>query len=441
MENSFFFLLFLFGSSLLTACNSALQRLGRSFVYGLFEEHKILSFLKRTYLRFFFKERVWEGLLFCVNFTRQVFQLCYAISFFFFLLFQEPFSHAFETSRWNLLWVLLMTGVIIAVSLVTNFLMELLALLNPRKFLGLTAPITGFLVLLLSPITGPIFKIFSFLFPKKALPKTPPPGLDLRDKILQVLSDSDLALYFDQGDKKLLSSVVSFKERIAREIMVPRIDLFSLPSDTTLQEATESFLTQGYSRIPVYRESVDNIIGVLLFKDLLKQYVRTLAGPEREQKLTSSIEKFLKPVLYTPETKKISQLLQEFRSRQTHLAIVVDEWGGTEGIITIEDILEELVGEIADEYDIDEEIMFSTLPGGGWIVDGKMNIIDIEEELGIKIPQSPEYDTLGGYIVHRAGAIPSKGWRIHHDEFDLEVLSSDERAVDKIRIRPHVEED
>ena len=435
MDNPFFFLLFLLGSSLLTATASSLQRLGRSYVEDLFKEKPSLAFLQRYYLKFFFKERTWEGLFFCLNFTKQVFQLCYALSFFFFLLSQEPFSHALlgQQNGWDLLWVLSITGLIIAVSLATNFLMELLGLLSPKKFLAITAPFTTLLLLLLSLLTGPIFKIFRLIFPKTRSLQALEPGTDMRGKILQVLHDSDLAPYFDQSDKKLLSSVVSFKGRIAREVMVPRIDLFSLPVDTTLQEATESFLTQGYSRIPVYRESVDNIIGVLLFKDVLKQYARASANTDQ---FTSTIERFLKPVLYTPETKKISQLLQEFRSKQIHLAIVVDEWGGTEGIITIEDILEELVGEIADEYDIDEEIMFSVLPGGGWIVDGRMNILDIEEELGIKIPQSPEYDTLGGYIVHRAGTIPSKGWRIHHDEFDLEVLSSDERAVDKIRITP-----
>ena len=153
--------------------------------------------------------------------------------------------------------------------------------------------------------------------------------------------------------------------------------------------------------------------------------------------LDTPIEKIAKPILYTPETKKISSLLQEFRSKQIHLAIVVDEYGGTEGIVTIEDILEELVGEIADEYDIAEEVLFTPLPDGGWIVDAKMSIIDIEEELGVKIPQGPEYDTIGGYIFHRAGAIPLKGWRIHHDEFDLEVLSSSERSIEKIRITPH----
>ena len=109
--------------------------------------------------------------------------------------------------------------------------------------------------------------------------------------------------------------------------------------------------------------------------------------------------------------------------------------------MTIEDILEELVGEIADEYDIDQELLFSSLPAGGWVVDAKMGIVDIEEDLGVKIPQSPEYDTIGGYIFHRAGAIPSKGWRIHLDDYDIEVLSSDERSIEKIRITPHVKKD
>lgn len=278
-------------------------------------------------------------------------------------------------------------------------------------------------------------KILAILFPPPSRRKVAS-GIKLRDKILQILHDSDLAPYLDPNDQKLILSVISFKERIVREVMVPRIDVFSLASDTTIQEAAESFLSQGYSRIPIYRESVDNIIGVLLYKDVLNIYAKSTKDHASAKLLTAPIEGMFKPILYTPETKKISHLLQEFRNKQIHLAIVVDEWGGTEGIVTIEDILEELVGEIADEYDIDEEVLFSVLPSGGWVVDGKMGIIDIEEELRIEIPHSPEYDTIGGYIVHRAGLIPTKGWRIHHDEFDLEVLSSDERSIDKIRISP-----
>ena len=215
--------------------------------------------------------------------------------------------------------------------------------------------------------------------------------------------------------------------------MVPRINVFSLPCETTIKEAAKSFLKEGYSRIPLYRDSVDNIIGVLLYKDILSFY----ASQEEAHKLEIAVENLAKPVLYTPETKKISHLLQEFRSKQMHLAIVVDEYGGTEGIVTIEDILEELVGEIADEYDVDEELLYSALPGGGWIVDARMSILELEEELNVSIPLSPEYDTLGGYIFHRAGAIPIKGTRIHLDEYDFEVLSSSERAIDKVRITPH----
>ena len=216
--------------------------------------------------------------------------------------------------------------------------------------------------------------------------------------------------------------------------MVPRIDMFTLSDATSIKKAAQAFLEEGYSRIPVWKENVDNIVGALYYKDLLNLYFHASQSPND---LNSPIKNLLKPIVYAPETKKISQLLQVFRNKQIHLAIVVDEYGGTEGIVTIEDILEELVGEIADEYDYDEESLFTILPSGGWIVDAKMTIIDIEDELGINIPQSPEYDTVGGYIFHKAGAIPPKGWRLHQDDFDLEVLSSSERTVEKIRITPH----
>ncbi len=264
--------------------------------------------------------------------------------------------------------------------------------------------------------------------------KRPSPQFKIRDKVFELLQETELGAYLDANEQQLILSVVSFKERIAREVMVPRINLFSLPHDTFLREAAQSFLKEGYSRIPVYKESVDNIIGVLLYKDILKIYVEAELNSAL---LDLAIEKYVKPIFYTPETKKISHLLQEFRSKQMHLAIIVDEWGGTEGIVTIEDILEELVGEIADEYDIEQQTLFTVLPTGGWIVDAKMSIIDVQEELGVKIPQSPEYDTIGGYVFQRAGAIPTKGWRLHHDDFDLEILSSSERSIEKIKIIPH----
>jgi CBS domain containing-hemolysin-like protein len=253
-----------------------------------------------------------------------------------------------------------------------------------------------------------------------------------QDKILELVMESELHHQLSVQDKKLMISVASFKDRIAREIMVPRIDIVMLSSNSTVDEAAKNFVAEGYSRIPVYKNTLDNINGVLLYKDLLNVY---LQQHDSSILKTTSIESLIKPVVYTPETKKISILLQEMKAKQIHMAIVVDEYGGTEGIVTIEDILEELVGEIADEYDdLQEEVLFKPHPQGGWIVDAKMNIVDIEKEMAILIPQSPEYDTVGGYIFHRAGAIPTKGWKIHHENFDLEILKTSDRSVEKVRI-------
>jgi CBS domain containing-hemolysin-like protein len=223
--------------------------------------------------------------------------------------------------------------------------------------------------------------------------------------------------------------------------MVPRIDMFMHSSSCLIEEAAQAFVQEGYSRVPVYKNSMDNIIGVLLYKDLLNFYVESEKA-KSSQISHLTVESLLKPVVYTPETKKISILLQELKAKQIHLAIVVDEYGGTEGIVTIEDILEELVGEIGDEYDdIKQDSLYSEHPQGGWIVDAKMNIIDIEKELTISIPHSPEYDTIGGYIFHRSGSIPTKGWKIHHENFDLEILKSSDRSVEKVRITPSINEE
>ena len=376
---------------------------------------------------FFVKERR-DLLSFAATLSKPFFLICYALSGLIFL------SSIFTLSSFpEGLWAVL---IILFLALLIDFLAECLARWQPVVVFKTASPLASFCLLTLSFISYPLFKILKLLTPKKR--PSVSTSFRMKDKILEILQESEFAPYLDLNDQKLLLSVVSFKERFVREIMVPRIDLFALSADTSVQEAAKGFLIEKYSRIPVYKETVDNIIGVLYYKDVLNLFAKSVSSKTPISELAMPIENLLKPVLYTPETKKISHLLQEFRSKQIHLAIVVDEYGGTEGIVTIEDILEELVGEIADEYDYDEKALFTQLPSGGWIVDAKMHILDVQDELNIKIPQSPEYETIGGYIFHKAGAIPSKGWRLHHDDFDLEVLSSDERSIDKIRITPHV---
>ncbi|MBS0635832.1 MAG: HlyC/CorC family transporter [Verrucomicrobia bacterium] len=238
----------------------------------------------------------------------------------------------------------------------------------------------------------------------------------------------------DAHDKKLFQSLLTFKDRIAREVMVPRVELFCLPENCTVRQAAQELMREGYSRIPVYKNTQDHIVGVLMYKDVLRKY---LEG--KPEDLDQPIEDLVKNVLYTPETKRISVLLQEFRKKQMHLAVVVDEYGGTAGIVTIEDILEEIVGEIADEYDEAEELVMPS-GRGAWIVDARINLLDLAEEIGIKVPQEGEYDTLAGYVFYRLGTIPKKGVVLHHDEFDIEILSSGDRFVEKVKITPLVKE-
>jgi CBS domain containing-hemolysin-like protein len=215
--------------------------------------------------------------------------------------------------------------------------------------------------------------------------------------------------------------------------MVPRIDVFGLAADISIKDAAQQLCVEGYSRIPIFKGSLDNIVGILMYKDVLEKYMEQAEKGANSKLLDAPIDSIAKSPLYTPETKKISNLLQEFRKKQVHLAIVVDEYGGTEGLVTIEDILEAIVGDIADEYD-QEKRLYKEASDHSWIVDAKFSIIDAEEQLGIKIPQDGDYDTIGGYIYHCAGAIPSKGFTLHHDTFVMEILSSNERAVDKVRI-------
>ena len=252
--------------------------------------------------------------------------------------------------------------------------------------------------------------------------------------LIHEIGDGNL---LNDHDKKLFQSVLTFRDRIVREVMVPRVDLFCLPDTCTIREAAIAMQKEGYSRVPVYKNTQDHVVGVLMYKDIFARYMEYESKQKGKDFLEQSVEELTKNVLYTPETKKISLLLQEFRKKQMHLAVVVDEYGGTAGVVTIEDILEEIVGEIADEYDEAEVLVFPT-GRGAWIVDGRINLLDLAEETGIKVPQEGEYDTMAGYVFFRLGTIPKKGVVLHHDNFDIEILSSGDRFVEKVKITPLV---
>ena len=426
----------LIGTAVVNAVNGALRRL-HSQDTDLETSEMIFPYRKLHH--FFFPKYEYEGLLCASLSALTLTRFFFAFTSLIFLLntplFEKEIPSIEELPLYNFipLWILLsVTAIIFVFFVFGEYLPKILASKFPESVLPFCTPIASVLMVLAFPLTYIAMKL-SFSQYRTLSFEEPPKKT--KEELLKIIQNTQLSAEFNLHEKKLIESVLRFKDRIAREVMVPRVDVFSLPADTPIKEAAKLIKEEGYSRIPIYRNTVDNIIGVLMYKDILNQLMKYEEQENNPSILEAPIESIQKSVLYTPETKKISNLLLEFRKKQVHLAIVVDEYGGTEGIVTIEDILEEIVGEIEDEYDEEEELFYPQ-KDGGWIVDARMNILDAEQQLGIKIPQEGDYDTIGGYVFHCAGSIPSKGFIIHKEEFKLEVLKSDERHVERVSIKP-----
>ncbi|NGX34873.1 MAG: Hemolysin C [Candidatus Anoxychlamydiales bacterium] len=418
-----FLILFLIGAFSLTAFNVVILKLGK---FQTKETLRGAVFLWKNFLL----NGSWEKFYILLSVTKHLLYLLYAISSFLFLMIIFP-TVEIKHSRYIFLFAL----IIIFFFLTLDFCVRLIARSRSRKTLKVLAFISSVYILIFLVFTF-IFWIFSIYILKKFKKedeKRKP--IIMKEKVLEMIKASELSSSLTIADQNTIASIITFKEKVAREIMIPRVDIFALDAKTTIKEACLKLLKDNYSRIPVYNEGLDNIIGVLMYKDLLQVYSKSY---DDKEVLDQNIENIVKPMIYAPENKKISKLFQEFKNKKIHLAIIVNEYGGTEGIVTIEDILEEMVGEIEDEYDIEEEKQFWRLPSGSVIIDAKMSIIDLEKELKIKIPHSVEYETIGGYIFHIAGTIPSKGWKIHLEDFEIEVLISNERCIEKIRITPNI---
>ncbi len=381
--------------------------------------------------KFLFGENL-DTLLFCLTCVQHILRIFVILFLYAAFLGESSNCNYLLSSAWRsfveatqFLGFLVLT--ILAFILFGDVLPRMWAYHKSMKAAQISTPFSSLFLFLFLPITFLLYRLMRLFSGPATFSPFNESTVASKEKLLEAIRDADEGSLLSEHDKKLLQSIFTFRDRIAREVMVPRVNLACIPQDATIQKAAELFEKEEYSRVPVYENSIDEITGVLMYKDLLLKYMQP------EVRLEDSIEPLVKNVIYTPETKKISQLLQEFRKKQTHIAIVVDEYGGTAGIVTIEDILEEIVGEIADEYD-EEADLFKSVGKGIWIVDARMNLLDLEEELGIKIPQEGEYDTIAGYIFFRLGTIPSKGTCLHHDQFELEILQSNDRVVEKVKI-------
>ena len=426
---AFFFLL---ATAFLSALSASLRKL---HLQDLNFQPSQQRFFYRPFHHRFFPEHEFEGILAAVLSAQNTTRFLFAASSLLIILGNPKTYNPLE-SLLDPINLLLGFGLVTVLFIVGEFLPRLLGSAFPDKMMRFTAPLSSLFMILSFPVTYIGLKTASRHFQSISFEE---PLTKTKRELIEIIQQSNVSPDLDHSEKMLIQSTLRFKDRIAREVMVPRVDVFSLSADTTIREAARLSHEEGYSRIPLYRNNVDNIVGVLMYKDILRTYMEYAEKEETSNLLDQPIESIQKGVLYTPETKKISHLLHEFKKKQVHLAIVVDEYGGTEGIVTIEDILEEIVGEIEDEYDEEEEMLFPQ-PDGSWIVDARMNIHDLKHQLEIEIPQEGEYDTIGGYIFHCAGSIPSKGFVIHHENFEMEILRSDERKVERVRIRQSIQD-
>jgi CBS domain containing-hemolysin-like protein len=233
-----------------------------------------------------------------------------------------------------------------------------------------------------------------------------------------------------EGDeRRLLQSIVDFGDTLVREVMTPRPDMVAVAADATYDELRALFREQEYSRIPVYKENLDNIVGFVFIKDLL----RLDAPASGAERLQPDLARFIRPATFVPETKRVAEMLKEFQRKQVQIAIVVDEYGGTAGLVTIEDLLEEIVGEIRDEYDVELEPVVEE-EDGSFVFSAKVNIAEVGERLGIEI-EPDGFETVGGYVLTRVGRVPAVGESFDIDGLQVEVLEAERRRIHKVRMR------
>jgi len=251
-------------------------------------------------------------------------------------------------------------------------------------------------------------------------------GADLTEEIHDLMDEGQAKGLISDEESEMVYGVLDLKETEAHSIMVPRTEISSAHIHSTLEEIIKLVSECGHTRIPVHKDNIDEIVGVLNAKDLLKLW--------GEDPSATIPPKILRKPYFVPENQMVSELLKHLRDNKTHLAIVTDEYGGTAGIITVEDILEEIVGEILDEHD-DEPSLLNVLNDNSVLVDARLEIEKLEEHFGIKLPEGG-FESVGGFIIHLLGRIPDVGEKIMFEHLDITVKSSDQRRIHKLLIVP-----
>lgn len=288
---------------------------------------------------------------------------------------------------------------------------------HPETWAIRLSPFVSIQQVLITPILALPFK---FLHPSESTQESSVTETELIS-LVEVGQEEGV---LEQEEQKMIVSIFRLGDTFAREIMVPRIDILALDVNTPIDQALDAFQQSGHSRVPIYQDSVDNILGLLYAKDLLHIW--------REGRQDASLEELLRPAYFIPEAKMVDELLAELQAKRIHMAIVVDEYGGVAGLVTLEDIVEEIVGEIRDEYDQAEELTYQAINEDEFMFQGRIDLDDFNDIMGTDLPNS-EADTLGGLIYSRIGRVPTAGDHVKIEDLELTVEQVSGQRIRKVR--------
>jgi CBS domain containing-hemolysin-like protein len=281
----------------------------------------------------------------------------------------------------------------------------------------------------LKPLTLSLVGIITSLRRERQVQPKPEPGTpteeeDAGEAAHAYLEAGEQEGLIEREERRLLESIVDFGDTLVREVMTPRPDIVAIREDATVGDLRALFREQEYSRFPVYRESLDNIAGFIFIKDLV-----ALGSAMTD---ASPIRPLIRPPVVVPETKRVPELLKQFQRQQTQCALVVDEYGGTAGLVTIEDLLEEIVGEIRDEYDVESEPIVDE-GKGRFVFSGKVSIDEVAQRLDVEIEREG-FETVGGFLMHHIGRVPAVGEKFDVDGLAVEVLDAERRRINRVRM-------
>lgn len=315
----------------------------------------------------------------------------------------------------------IITGVVTVLLLIFGEITpKSLALKHPERWIIYYAKPLLFFLFVLSPVIY-LFENITILLTKAfRISQSDNRTLVTLDELKTMVDLSQQEGVLEQDKKDMLQGIFDFSDTVVREIMTPRTDTVCISVKSTVQDAIQLIIEKGHSRIPVYEGKVDNTVGVIYAKDLLQV-------PKTE--IQESLRQYLRQAVFIPESKNVEELLQQMKKTRFHLAIVVDEYGGMAGIVTLEDIVEEIIGEIQDEYDTDETPMVTAIKDGTVLVDAAMNIKELGDIIAFNFPESDDYDTIAGFVLSLLGEFPTRGTTVTYENLEITVKEIRKRRI------------